>query len=257
MKKIIIGLLITTLLVSLVTFFYKSDIFVLSEKEYIPSEYELKQIEYFNEIALKSEYFDNPERVTKWRKKMSLFVFDETNSEENLKTITNTIEDINSISSDGFQIEITDDYNNSNAFMYLCNKNKLEKIAPKFYDLLNDSINYDYSGFSYVEFKWSNFVITKALIFIDTDYPIEEQKHSIVEELTQSIGLLNDSDKYPESIFYDNDSIKNSKSYQYSKMDIALISFLYNPKMKPGYGAKSAELVIKKILKNRNDVLNR
>lgn len=56
-------------------------------------------------------------------------------------------------------------------------------------------------GFSYVEFKKTNFVINKALIFVDSEITLKDKRHVIIEELTQSIGLLNDSDKYPNSIF--------------------------------------------------------
>jgi hypothetical protein len=123
--------------------------------------------------------------------------------------------------------------------------------------LLDDSVNYKYSGFSFVEFKWTNFVITKALMFVDSESSIGEQKHSIIEELTQSIGLSNDSNKFPESIFYENNRANNSSDFQYSKMDIALINFLYNPKMKPGYNSRTAELVIKNILQDENEAVNR
>lgn len=256
MKKKWIILLLLVFISSLIVWFYKAGLFE-SEKEYIPTDYEIKLIDYFNEIALKSEYFDNPEKVTKWRKPMSLFIHKDGELNEQTTTILNTINSINNISSDGFKIEITEDYKNANTFLYLCKKEKIEELAPNFYELLNNSINDEYSGFSYVEFKWTNFVITKALIFVDSESSIDEQKHAIIEELTQSIGLLNDSDKYHDSIFYETDSIQSSRISQYSKMDIALINFLYNPKMKPGFNNRTADLVIKKILKDENSAINR
>ncbi len=256
MKKIWVILFIVILIVSLIIWVYKSDLFK-PEEEYIPTDYEINLIDYFKEIALKSEYFDNPEKITKWIKPMSLFIYKEAAMNVQMTTIHSTIENINNIASDGFRVEVTNDHKKANAFLYLCEKGKVKEVAPKFYKLLNDSINYEYSGFSYVEFKWTNFVITKALMFVDSESSIEEQKHAIIEELTQSIGLSNDSDKYPDSIFFEADSIQNSGDYQYSKMDVALINFLYNPKMKPGYKDRTAELVIKKILKDENNALNR
>jgi len=255
MKRFI--LLIVILIIVIAFLFYKFDLLKYN-KEYIPTEYEMKLIDYFKEIALKTEYDDNPEKVIKWRKVMSLYIYKEKEFEEQMVVIFNTISIINDISSDGFKIEVTQNPTKANAFLYLCKKEKVKVLAPKFYELLNDDmIDYNYTGLTYVEFKWTNFVITKALIFIDTEPSIEEQKLAIIEEVTQSIGLLNDSDKYPDSIFYENDSIKNSGNYQYSKMDLALISFLYNPKMKPGFNDRTAELVIKKILKDENNTLNR
>lgn len=250
-------MIIILLLISLsflIVWFSKISFFKQNEK-YIPTKYETELIDYFNEIALKSEYFDNPEKITKWRKVMSLFIYKESDFDEQMIVINDVIESINNISADGFRIEITKDYTKANAFLYLCQKEKIKDLAPKFYDILNESITYEYSGFSYIEFKWTNFTITKALMFVDTNFPISYQKHAIREELTQSIGLSNDSNRYPNSIFYESDT--DSVNYEYSKMDIALINFLYNPKMKPGYNRKSAELVIKKILQNEHNTLNR
>ena len=52
----------------------------------------------------------------------------------------------------------------------------------------------------------------------------EAQKHLLREELTQSLGLFNDSWKYPESIFYQGWSTVT----EYSDMDKRLIDMLYN-----------------------------
>jgi len=233
--------------------FYKSGLFEPT-KEYIPNENELKLIEYFKEIALNTEYNDNPQRVIKWRDPMFLFVYKEKEHDRQMAIIDKTIENINDLASDGFKIEITNDISKSNAFLYLCEKSRVQELAPKFYDLLNDeTITYEYTGMSYVEFEWSNFVIDKALIFIDANASIGEQGSAIVEELTQSIGLLNDSEKYPNSIFYEKeDSIENK---EYSLMDINLIRFLYDDKMKPGFGDRTVEVVIKKILQEEKTTL--
>lgn len=256
MKKYWTILFIIILIITIVIWFYKSDLFK-SEGEYIPTDYEIKLIDYFKEIAFKSEYLDNPEKVTKWVKPMSIYVYKDEEAIKQMTEISSTIQNINNITSDGFEIKITEDYKKANTLLYLCTKDKLKEIAPKLYNLANETTNYKYSGYTYVEFKMTNFAITKALIFIDSESSIDEQKHSIVEELTQSIGLMNDSDKYSDSIFYEKDGIEIEYNHQYSKMDIALINFLYNPKMKAGFREKTAEVVIRKILKDENNAINR
>lgn len=120
--------------ISLSIWFYNIDLFKL-EDDYIPNNHEMELIDYFNEIALKLEYFDNPERITKWRTAMHLFVYSESESYEQMKIIQNTIESMNNISSDGFKINITKDYKRANAFIYVCKKEMLKEIAPKFYKL--------------------------------------------------------------------------------------------------------------------------
>lgn len=243
-------LLLIILFLLFAIWFFNTNVFK-NESEYIPTEYELKTIEYFKTIALKSEYFDDPQKVTKWRKKMSLYIFKESDLKNQDELLIATINKINSIASDGFKIELVEDYKQANAFLYFCKKNSLKKIAPNFHSLLNETVKEEYSGFSYVEYKLTNFVITKALIFIDSESTPSELNHSIVEELTQSIGLLNDSDTYPNSIFYEGDDNKNTEGIEFSQMDIDLISFLYNPNMKPGYSDRTAEQAIKNILKKR------
>jgi hypothetical protein len=52
----------------------------------------------------------------------------------------------------------------------------------------------------------------------------EAQKHLLREELTQSLGLTNDSWKYPESIFYQGWTTTTT----YTEMDKRLIDLLYN-----------------------------
>ena len=66
--------------------------------------------------------------------------------------------------------------------------------------------------------------IQRAYIFINTkDSPQVRQKHVIREEITQSLGFLNDTYDYPESIFYQGYSENNF----FSEMDKTIIKLLY------------------------------
>ena len=55
-------------------------------------------------------------------------------------------------------------------------------------------------------------------------FEIQSQKHLLREELTQSLGLRNDSYTYPESIFYSN----WTNTTEYTELDKSLIDMLYN-----------------------------
>lgn len=55
------------------------------------------------------------------------------------------------------------------------------------------------------------------------------------------MGLMSDSWKYPDSIFYQGWTATGA----YSKLDRAIISILYNPKIKSGMGKKELERVLK------------
>ena len=66
-----------------------------------------------------------------------------------------------------------------------------------------------------------------CITFVDLNRTVGEtefQKHILREELTQSLGLFNDSEKYENSIFYDGYSTVT----EYSEIDKELIDMLYN-----------------------------
>lgn len=76
----------------------------------------------------------------------------------------------------------------------------------------------------------NNGKIYKAAIFIERSYTGDLRKHLIREELTQSIGLANDSTRYPDSMFYQ----KESTTTSFSDIDRKIISMLYYPKVQYG-----------------------
>lgn len=210
---------------------------------YTPTAYEKELIEYFKEVALNTEYGDNLNRVVKWKTNMIIFISKDEEYNYQTKLINQTIETINEIVQEDFKIELTDDISKSNTILYLCKLNSLSELDYS----LHDSINNDFAGFASVE--WRNFFIEKAKIFINTEETLELQESTILEEITQSIGILNDSEKYTNSIFYNHQIDDNIINRKYSRIDIDIIRLLYNPKMKAGLNAKQSEKVIKKILK--------
>ena len=63
-------------------------------------------------------------------------------------------------------------------------------------------------------------------MYVDTERSstMSAKKHLLREELTQSLGLFNDTYDYPESIFYQ----EWTETNEYAPIDIELISMLYN-----------------------------
>jgi hypothetical protein len=75
--------------------------------------------------------------------------------------------------------------------------------------------------------NWGLFSVgsVKGYMYVDINRANEvEQKHLLREELTQSLGLFNDSYKYPESIYYQG----WTTTTEYAPIDIELIEMLYN-----------------------------
>jgi len=84
-----------------------------------------------------------------------------------------------------------------------------------------------------------NYVIYNASILVSSaDITQNERSHLIREELTQSLGLMNDSNKYKNSIFYQ----EWTDVTDFSEIDKSIIKLLYQKKVKPGM---SKEQVLK------------
>ena len=77
-------------------------------------------------------------------------------------------------------------------------------------------------GFAWVQ--WDGSTITHSTILISSDDTNQaERSHLIREELTQSLGLLQDSDRHPDSIFYG----RWTTTQEFSDLDRQIISLHY------------------------------
>lgn len=208
------------------------------------SSYETELISYFKEIALNAEFGESPKTIIKWDSKMSLYVLKNKECKEQVDKIEEVIGIINSIvEGSGFEIEITKNKSESNAILFLGNKSDMEKGYPLFFDGVSSNL----AGLVDIEYDTQNFTIKQAKIFIDTNEPLDVQLSTIVEELTQSIGLPADSKRYSNSIFYEDQIYKLNK--EYSQIDKDIIKLLYHSKMQPGLNTFQVDNVFKRILK--------
>jgi len=71
--------------------------------------------------------------------------------------------------------------------------------------------------------------MAKILIAID-EISQQERSHLIREELTQSLGIMNDSYSFEDSIFYQG----WTDTINYLPIDRTIISLLYDPRLKSG-----------------------
>jgi hypothetical protein len=120
-----------------------------------------------------------------------------------LNNIINTIE-----------IEIVKNPKDANMFIYLGSSDGFANYCP----------NLDRSLLTN---NWGLFFVSSVNghMYVDINRANEvEQKHLLREELTQSLGLFNDSYKYPESIYYQG----WTTTTEYAPIDVELIEMLYN-----------------------------
>ena len=79
-------------------------------------------------------------------------------------------------------------------------------------------------------FPYTTLFRSASILISSADITQKERSHLIREELTQSLGLMNDSNKYKDSIFYQ----EWTDIAEYSEIDKAVIKLLYQKKIEPG-----------------------
>ena len=224
-------------------FYWMSFLIILSQcspinsQSSINSDLELvdpNTLAYFIEIALGSEFSNSPNpQIIKWKKNVSIYVIGEKPSYL-LSELREIVEEINSLSPN-INLAITKKPKQANLLILLGDAESYQKIERSAKPYLKDN-----RGLFMVYFN-EDFEIYRATIFVDTKRVKSKkaQRHLLREELTQSLGLMKDSFRYPDSIFYANWSETN----EYSKMDKLLIQILYHPMISPGFRADDIEKV--------------
>ena len=182
-----------------------------------PSKYTQEEIEYFREIAMNGEYsdFDNGHTV-KWESDVNIYVQGEK-IPELMDELDRIVSELNSII-DPININIVSNKEDANYIILFGSQyeyNRMEPISTK-----------------YTEDNWGMFVINSGKVikegtmYVDTDRCEDSRgrKHLLREELTQSLGLINDSYKYENSIFQQ----KWTETNEYAPIDIKMVEMLYN-----------------------------
>lgn len=172
---------------------------------------------YFNEIALKDEFsgevLSNP---IKWTSDIRIYVKGEKKQYLILE-LSKIISELNDLI-EYINISIVSDSTQSNMPIFFGSMEEYNIIFP---------YSRKYSNQLGLGSLWTNNnQIYFAKIFVDTKnhLSISEEKHVLREELTQCLGLPNDSWKYPNSIFYQG----WTSITEYSDIDKLLIKKLYH-----------------------------
>lgn len=218
--------------------FDKKVIFVDKSKEDL--------ISFFNEICLGYEYGNGQKVIRKWKEPLRLFIVKDSGYNEQVKFIDNTISNINKLVDNSFYIAITEDSINANGHLFLCSQDQL-----KLYSMPNKSLfgNLEENIFGYVNVKTDmDYYITKASIFINTTKPLKFQKSTIIEEITQSLGLGNDTDIYLDSMFYQYKPLQNWATLKYSEFDEKIIQLLYSEEIKVGLNRLETDPILRELL---------
>jgi hypothetical protein len=170
--------------------------------------------EYFNEVAYGRE-FDNSENnsLYKWETDMKIYV-DGEKPEYLMSELRKIVSELNDIINP-IDIKIVSSKSESNYVIYFGDN----KTFDQKYDLYSPEL---------LDHNWGYFELYygTGVMYVDLyrTKNIESRKHLLREELTQSLGLVNDSYKYPESIFYQG----WTTTTEFAPIDRELIDILYN-----------------------------
>jgi len=175
--------------------------------------YTQDEIDYFLEIALKAEFGTNNARVHKWEEDLFIYVHGEP-TEGDLDNLDDVVAGINGLQSEIFLSVVTEEMD-ANVTVYYTTIEDYEEVDP----------NYVPGSDGFLTAYWSEYGIHEATIFVRAISDETYRHHILLEELTQSLGLLNDADWYEESIFYTD---QNSTT-QYADIDRTVVSILYRP----------------------------
>ena len=189
-------------------------------------------------IAAYPEYGTSSEITRKWCSDLKIFVGGDISNDLNVE-LNKIVNEIRSLVTDNFSIQIVNDSSQSNYYIFLGSGEEYSKIFP--------------SQANYVDSNWGLFSVwwdesnclNRGNMYVDI-YRANNigQKHLLREELTQSLGLGKDSFKYPNSIFQSS----WTQTLNYLEIDKDVIRLLYHPKMKIGVDRYEVDNLLREIL---------
>lgn len=199
-----------------------------------PTRFTQAQIDYFMEIALGSEWGNSNQLIRKWNQNLRIKVTG-TRTNEDIAALNTVIGEINGLIN-GSGVQLTLDDNNPNVEIIYASQTEFRRIEP----------NYAPGSSGFFRTFWDRGVINRARILITDSNRVSqrERSHVIREELTQIMGLVRDSWRYQDSIFYQGRSDVN----QYSADDRALIQLLYLTSIQPGMSQSQVASALQAVL---------
>jgi Protein of unknown function (DUF2927) len=179
-----------------------------------------EQIDYFTEVALGSEYNqESTPKVHKWSGDIRIQVLGKP-TQADLATLQTVIQEINALASVAIRVQVVD--RSPNLTMHFAPESQFSQIEPAYIP-----VNF---GFFITRWNHKGIINYANVLITTTGVTQQERSHLIREELTQSLGLMRDSYRYSDSIFYQ----PWTNVTRYSELDKALIQMLYSPALKPG-----------------------
>jgi len=201
----------------------------------------------FIEIALKNEYDADSHRVRKWESPVKVWI-DHRVGEQELHTelVQIHLNDLARIT--GHSISLVPFKKQANVILVFAQFKEMKNLTHQL--MGQQAVNVLRGTLCIANFKANkDQVIQQASIIIPADQARMSGKlvSCVVEELTQVLGLVNDSDKVFPSIF--NDKTPNTLL---SGLDYILLKLLYNPKIKAGMSLVEITPIVNDLIREKS-----
>ena len=189
--------------------------------------YSRAELDYFFEVGMNVEFgHSGMQQIHKWQDDLTIEVHGDPTPID-LAELDLIVAELNELQS---AVNLRVVSKNGNVQLYFTSVDAFRAVEPN-YRMGNDGFFWTY---------WQAGAIVRANIFILDSQADIYRRHLLREELTQSLGLMNDSDEYDDSIFY----APWSAVTTFSDIDKALIGMLYRPDIEVNMDAEEvAELL--------------
>ena len=173
---------------------------------------------YFYEVALGGEWSRGNEVVRRWHEDLRIQVVG-TRTSEDSATLRSVVDELNALLQGQVQLQFVE--RDPNVEIFFAPESQFQQLDA----------HYRPGNLGFFRARWNYDGINNARILISTTGVTQtERSHIIREELTQSLGLMRDSYRYPDSIFYQG----WTDVTHYSDIDRAIIQLLYQDGIRPG-----------------------
>ena len=178
----------------------------------IKSHFTKSELEYFAELAFKSDFNNKAVKLAKWDRDIKIGLAGEYTKEDSVEIIKITNELNNIINT--IDIEFVP-FKSSNLNMHFIGYDEFDNFFK------NASIGTH--GFTIIKYDLMR-NINRGTILINKGLTGKDRKSTILNEISNSLGLINDSYKYPTSAFQQ----FMNKNISYNEIDKKVIDLLYN-----------------------------
>lgn len=197
----------------------------------------------FIQVALRDEYSPGEKPIRKWQEPISIFVEHQVGDQAlHNQLLQMHIAHLAQLT--GLTIEVTSRRKKANVVWVFTQEANYQQVVSQWIGKASDEELA--SAICKAGFKQKNGAIYSGAVVIPVDKAREYGKlvACVVEEITQVLGLPNDSDEAYPSIFND-----HSPEELLSPLDVVLIALLYHPEIKAGMSESEVKPVIERVLR--------